>query len=770
VIDSGRDRLVDLLAEVGARMAFSAGRTAPTADLHLDVRGVGPIELPVPRAQAKQLCRIGRPARYGRGELTLLDPRVRDTWEIPKSRVRLDKRRFDQTLRPVLDGLGRDLGLAPKRALRAQLHSMLVYAPGQFFAEHQDSEKDDAMIGSLVVSLPSSFTGGALEVRHRGKTATYRGSKRSLSFVVFYSDCRHEVKPVRSGYRVVLTYNLLLADGQAASGSPPDPELVGGLAGCLGEHFAAAGGSDRLVFLLNHAYTRRGLDWSRLKGSDAQRVKLLGAAAERAGCELGLALAVVHETWSANEQDADWGGWSRHDRWDEDWDDDEVDTREGAGDGEYDLQELIDSEVSLNLLIESGGRRLERVSLHVEPSEVCAVTPSGELEPHDSEYEGYMGNYGNTLERWYHRGAVVLWPRDRGFAILAEASPPLALDELVARVRNGDLADARQAAATVAPFWDRVAREVEAKGFFTKALRTAQVIDDPDAAAMLLAPFRLELLAATHATALSALVGHYGEVWAGELVTGWSANRRFHREGVSTEAWIASLPRLCTALGETGVPGAAAATLLLHQAWSWLSQSLERNAELSPPSRREQTLSELGRPVAAILEAASLLDAGDLREDAVQVLCRDDEVARCAVEVLRTIPASRWQATGLLAVVNHRATALQARLARPPRASDDWSINLAGGCECELCDELRGFLADPTTRRFEWPLAKDRRAHVHSRIDSAELPVHHQTRRAGRPYTLVLAKTDALFEREQQKRRRDELELAWLQADSGHMG
>ena len=39
---------------------------------------------------------------------------------------------------------------------------------------------------------------------------------------------------------------------------------------------------------------------------------------------------------------------------------------------------------------------------------------------------------------------------------------------------------------------------------------------------------------------------------------------------------------------------------------------------------------------------------------------------------------------------------------------------------------------------------------MHSRIDAAELPVTHVTRRQGRPYTLVLAKTDALFAREQE--------------------
>ena len=86
----------------------------------------------------------------------------------------------------------------------------------------------------------------------------------------------------------------------------------------------------------------------------------------------------------------------------------------------------------------------------------------------------------------------------------------------------------------------------------------------------------------------------------------------------------------------------------------------------------------------------------------------------------------------------------------------------ASGCACELCDTLRAFLEDKSRRTFEWPLAKQRRQHVHSRIDSAELPVAHVTRRQGRPYTLVLNKTDALFAGEQKARARDETNLEWL--------
>jgi hypothetical protein len=98
------------------------------------------------------------------------------------------------------------------------------------------------------------------------------------------------------------------------------------------------------------------------------------------------------------------------------------------------------------------------------------------------------------------------------------------------------------------------------------------------------------------------------------------------------------------------------------------------------------------------------------------------------------------------------AARLRARLARPQRVPGDWTVELPAGCTCPLCGTLRAFLADPRRRVFDWPLAKDGRQHIHSRIDAAELPVTHVTRRQGRPYTLVLNKIDALFTREQEAR------------------
>jgi hypothetical protein len=320
----------------------------------------------------------------------------------------------------------------------------------------------------------------------------------------------------------------------------------------------------------------------------------------------------------------------------------------------------------------------------------------------------------------------------------------------------------------LAPFWDRAAFRAEVRGFFTKALLTARLVDDPALAYMLLGPFRLETLTTGHAKALSALLESYGEPWLGNLVAAWSAQRRFsYAKGPGPQEWIASLPALCLALEEAGDAGTTAARLLLQDSWKWLSAVVARNLAHAAPSQREESLLKLERPVAAVLEGASLVGAADLRDEAVGLLCRGVELLGCAVGVLRATPISRWGPTGLDAVAAHCTGALQARLDRPARAGDDWSIELAEGCNCELCDGLRTFLHDPSRKTFEWPLAQDRRAHVHRRIETAELPVTHQTRRRGRPYTLVLAKTDEVFEGERQHRRRDEADLAWLDRNRG---
>jgi len=189
----------ELLASIKTPGTFATRRTSAAADLRLEVKGVGRIMWPIASTRARRLCAIARPARYGLKTETRFDPRVRDTWEIPKSRIRIDEPRWGKTLRPLLDRVRRDLGVTDGSRLKADLHNMLVYGPGQFFAAHRDSEKTDDMIGTLVVVLPSDFTGGAIEVEHDDERVTFRGHGRMLTFIAFYADCHHQVRPVTAG-------------------------------------------------------------------------------------------------------------------------------------------------------------------------------------------------------------------------------------------------------------------------------------------------------------------------------------------------------------------------------------------------------------------------------------------------------------------------------------------------------------------------------------------------------------------------------------------
>ena len=259
-----RERLARVLDGSQAPGAFSAQLSVPARDVRLTVAGAGPISLPVKAPQAKRMIASARPARFGRGEQTLTDLSVRDTWEITPDQVTLTGLDWDAILAEVRD----ELGLPPRARLRAEPHALLVYGKGQFFLPHQDSEKDDTMIGTLVVSLPSSHTGGELVIEHNDKTVAYQASATEVSVAAFYADCRHQVKPVRTGYRVTFTCNLLL---------DPDP---------AGEVPAAAVGRGRPV--PHRALHHQGLPVERRRPGAAEPARLpAGPRVHPARAELG---------------------------------------------------------------------------------------------------------------------------------------------------------------------------------------------------------------------------------------------------------------------------------------------------------------------------------------------------------------------------------------------------------------------------------------------------------------------------------------------------
>jgi hypothetical protein len=134
-------------------------------------------------------------------------------------------------------------------------------------------------------------------------------------------------------------------------------------------------------------------------------------------------------------------------------------------------------------------------------------------------------------------------------------------------------------------------------------------------------------------------------------------------------------------------------------------------------------------------------------------------VTPLGVAVLQASHAERGRearrALALKPVHTHWAKALSARLESPTRRPDDWSITGSLRCLCKLCATLSRYLRSPDQIRFEWPLAKEHRAHVHQVIDTRSFwrkrpPCSSATpRRAarGRRISLGLRKRQSIFDR-----------------------
>ena len=755
--------LTDLLAGISSPGAFAARATAAPDALRLEVRGVGRVALPVTRARARRLCGVARPARYGLEDRTLYDPGVRDTWEIARSRIKIDQRHWKQTLLPELERMRRGLGLPEECRLSAELHNMLVYEPGQFFLPHQDTEKQDDMIGSLVVLLPSDHKGGSIQIEHHDEKVSFRGSREKLTLIAFYADCRHEVRPVKEGYRVALTYNLRAQGGTGIS-SPPPAELTEPLTRAVGQYFETPYPDPWidlpyrvLVYLLDHQYTQRGLDWQRLKNADAVRAAALQEAARQLDCEIFLASAEVRESRSDEpEMPMYGGGWGYYEYDEEDFDEEDS-SAAGLGD-------LIDTEVVLQHWV---GRGRPRGSRYVREHEVFHTKPSAELKPFNSEHEPYMGNWGNTVDRWYRRAAVVLWPRRHGFALKAEASGAWAISEIAKKVKSGDLAGARSLTGEILPSWDNSAQKEERPRFFLDVLQVAGQLGKRDLAASLLRPFELERLTPGAAPGLGALIDAYGLRWCRDLLDRWASGDEFD-QSLGRPEWLAALPDLCRALcrPDSAAAGKLAAWLVGEQ-WLWWTARWKENCERPDPESSLKVQKADCESFLGLLESSLVTGSRGLHDKMLAFAAAEARGPVLAMtHLLRAAAKSRPPATladlGLRDLHGRCLEELQSRLDAPLRGRDDWSIPGPVRCGCDLCKQLSRFLANPKRTLFEWPLAKQKRRHIHGIIEGHAFPVTHATRRSGRPYTLVLEKTRALFKTEAAERKTWERELSWL--------
>jgi hypothetical protein len=242
----------------------------------LDISDYGSVGLPLAVRDAESITRICKQSPFGKGSQTVIDTTVRKTWELDGSQFQCLNPAWTSYLNSLVKQAIEDLGVQVK--VYAEQYKLLLYEQGAFFKTHKDSEKVPGMFGTLVICLPSEHCGGDVFLVHGGKEQvlqTAPTSSFSLSMLAWYSDISHQVRPITSGYRLVLTYNLVQSQTtpkQTAAALDESYVRFGQLLATWNRRHASL---EVLVYPLMHQYTEASLALRSLKGQDAARGRFL---------------------------------------------------------------------------------------------------------------------------------------------------------------------------------------------------------------------------------------------------------------------------------------------------------------------------------------------------------------------------------------------------------------------------------------------------------------------------------------------------------------
>lgn len=394
--------------------AFSFSKTysdAPNPALKLSDLGI--VGLPLSTREAEAVKSRSRQAPFGMGERTVVDRTVRDTWEMDASLVSFANPKWDQFVSQIVSEVCQTLGVnvAASRP-RAELYKLLLYETGSHFLPHVDTEKADGMFATIVIVLPSHFTGGAAHLSFGDLSKVYDCSATSqleTTVLAWYTDVTHEIKPITSGYRLALSYNLIHTTKALRPALVRHDSLTEKLSKVLLAWQDQENAPEKLLYLLDHKYSEANLRASALKGADAQRVALLDVLAKKYGFRLGLANAHCNLRGYAE----DYGPRRRRGGWysgSEDSDEDNVD-----------FAEVEEREMTIEHFVDLDGGLIAQKLEFDEETETIPVDLADSVEsgPHDGQdYEGYMGNGAGSLSRWYRRTVLVIWPTKNNYTVL----------------------------------------------------------------------------------------------------------------------------------------------------------------------------------------------------------------------------------------------------------------------------------------------------------------------------------------------------------------
>lgn len=708
-----KTKILSLLNEVKGSGSFISHHEADFEYPGLKVDGVGEISYPINEAQAKALINKAHKAPFGKGTETILDPDVRSGWEIDAGDLTFSGKKWDRFLNKVLDQIKPDLGIE-EYTISASLYKMLIYEEGDFFLPHQDTEKEKGMFGTLLIALPSNHTGGKLLVRFDGveKCVDFSGAAKDfkMPYAAFYADCEHEVKPVTSGYRICLAYNLVQQKTEKNIQLEPLTKQVTQLADLLRQEQYDPEKPARII-LLGHQYTPENFSMEALKLNDRPKAEALIRAAEMAGYYSKMALVTSFLTGAPV-----YDGYS-----DDISEDDEMD-------------EVYDESLSIEHWMDDG---IPSLDVNFEEEDLIASFQLDEDEPIMKESTGYMGNWGPDLMHWYHYGAVVLWPKKNHAELLLRQSATTKLKWINYYNKHiNELTEVEISAAESVLSSHFSAAKWHEKPDYTPIVQWLIHRNDVnyfnDTGSKLIQQYFVKMDTST----LARLAGTYPEAFAGTMTRliaeqpGIDVFEHFLSllnaipPDPELDIWklaqVKALPGLLASLMEKDDPQKP---ILNKRMWSFILE-LEESLPESPRWVKEMTK--------LITTCRQRKYINDVLVDGIVSLKQRTPLSEAVLEICKED--------------------LQQRVDNKPQPPANWSRPIPDTKGyTKQWEILTPFLKSPVESIFDYRKNQNERSEMESAIKNVTVDLKMETIRKGSPHTLRITKTFASYERQMRK-------------------
>ena len=247
------------------------------------------------------------------------------------------------------------------------------------------------MFGTLVIQLPSNYTGGEVAVYHQSKSMKFDFGGlvgcNNFHYAAFYADCQHEIKPVTKGYRLCLIYNLVYSGSDKCPVPADNQQMVSDIISSMVEWNGSThleGCPPMMTYLLEHQYCDASLSFKLLKNGDRAVADVLIQAKNEVEFDLYLAKVDIEQNWSASCSYSQYGR------------------------DDYSADDLIEEDIIALNLKSPNGRTISSINLNKKyfvPEDFF-----DDIDPDKEEFEEATGNTGATLDRQYSWAALLLWP------------------------------------------------------------------------------------------------------------------------------------------------------------------------------------------------------------------------------------------------------------------------------------------------------------------------------------------------------------------------